>query len=529
MLTPEARPGTLERPAKRQPAGRRMWPSWRNLATRYPRHRLLPGVLTALGLMALAVLIRDPRYLLSHSFWLDEGWVVDSVRAPLRQLKLLTSSTPIGWTLLLRLVPPVGGPECYRLLPLAFAALTAVPAWRLGRKVSPYPWLHGLLAGTAAAASSAVLAHMWLKQYSAEAFVAITLVLLLARVERAWSWRSLAMYVAAGSACFLISNTGPLVAAGGLGGLWLVTVLRRRWTRLPALAAATAVLGLTDALINELLVSGANTPAMHHYWRLWYIRLDHGVPAAASLVWDRFTAELGRLGWGPWWSALTLILVGLAALGRAGLPAVALAQPLVLVELVVASMIKFYPFMDTRTSIFFATLLSVTAAIGLASIACLALRHRVTAVVAPIVLAAIGWALVPGWVDSGRGDIPGESVKRQVAYVLDHRRPGDVVLVTFGASFSFAYYWPDRPTFVPTTVPTAVDFMPEYPDRPDLLLVHWPKDTRFALAAAEQHGRVWVIAIDPHEIPGLLHPPHQRFASPAGSLLPALVTTDASR
>src|SRR4029450_6025129 len=94
--------------------------------------RLAVQGLVALGLTVLAVAIRDPRYLLTRSFWLDEGWVVDSVRAPLHQLELLTSSTPIGWTLLLRLVPPGGGPERYRMLPLAFAALTALAAWRLG-------------------------------------------------------------------------------------------------------------------------------------------------------------------------------------------------------------------------------------------------------------------------------------------------------------------------------------------------------------------------------------------------------------
>jgi hypothetical protein len=44
------------------------------------------------ALLALAVIARRPSYLLSHSFWLDEGWVIDSVRAPLRQLGLLTSS-----------------------------------------------------------------------------------------------------------------------------------------------------------------------------------------------------------------------------------------------------------------------------------------------------------------------------------------------------------------------------------------------------------------------------------------------------
>jgi hypothetical protein len=75
----------------------------------------LEGLL-APGLTALAVAIRDPRYLMTHSFWPDEGWVVDSVRAPLRQLAFL-ASTPVGWTLLLRPVPPVGGPERYRGCP----------------------------------------------------------------------------------------------------------------------------------------------------------------------------------------------------------------------------------------------------------------------------------------------------------------------------------------------------------------------------------------------------------------------------
>jgi hypothetical protein len=68
------------------------------------------GILVAM-LLPLAVVARRPGYLFSHPFWLDEGWVADSVRVPLQQLRLLTSSTPIGWTLLLRLVPDIGPPS----------------------------------------------------------------------------------------------------------------------------------------------------------------------------------------------------------------------------------------------------------------------------------------------------------------------------------------------------------------------------------------------------------------------------------
>jgi hypothetical protein len=86
-------------------------------------------------LLPLAVVARRPGYLFSHAFWLDEGWVADSLRAPLHQLRLLTSSTPIGWTILLRLVPPIGPPERLRALPLAFAVLSVVAAYLFGRQL----------------------------------------------------------------------------------------------------------------------------------------------------------------------------------------------------------------------------------------------------------------------------------------------------------------------------------------------------------------------------------------------------------
>jgi len=485
-----------------------------------PAGRLAVQGLVALGLAALAVAVRDPRYLLTRSFWLDEGWVVDSVRAPLHQLDLLTSSTPVGWTLLLRLVPPVGGPERYRLLPLAFAALAALAAWRLGRmlgggsgglKASPpvnggsWAWLYGLCCGVAGAASAAVLSHTWLKQYTAEAFVALALAVLLARVERAWSWRTLAAFAAAGVAGFLVSNTAPLVSAAGLGGLWLTSLAARRWSRLPALAATTAVLALADGVLYRALAGNGGTVPLRRYWRLRYLSLDDGVAHAAHLIWQRLAAELGGLGWGPWWLALALIGAGLVTLWRAGLPALALAVPAVAAELVALGFAGAYPFLEPRTAIFYAALLTVTAAAGLAGLVHLGLGRRATAPLAVAGLVAAGLLLAPGWARAGRGDIPGEDVKAQVADVLHRGRPGDPVLVTFAASFSFAYYWPDRPTFVPATVNTAVAFMPTFPGRPRLVLVHQPRSGRAMVEGLERslrlgRGRAWVVTGSPDEL-----------------------------
>jgi hypothetical protein len=503
------------------------------VVSRRPRRFAVEG-LVAFGLTALAVAIRDPRYLLAHSFWLDEGWVVDSVRAPIHQLGLLTSSTPIGWTLLLRLVPPVGGPERYRLLPLAFAAMTALAAWRLGRTLRPPPrswsWLYGLLCGIAGAASAAVLHHTWLKQYTAEAFVAVAVALLLARIERAWSWRSLAAYTVAGIAGFLVSNTAPLVSAAGLAGLWLTTLLARRWSRLPALAATTVAFGLADLIVYRALAAGGDTQTLRRYWRLRYLTLDHGLGDAAQVVWRRLGAELSGLGWGPWWLALALIVVGLLTLWRAGLPALALTPPVILAELVVLGLAGSYPFLEPRTSMFYSTLLTVTAATGLATLARLALGRRATVPLAVAGLVVLGLLLVPGWVRAGRGDIPGDNVRDQVADVLAHRRPGDAVVVGFAATFSFAYYWPDRPTFVPTTANTAVAFMPTFPEHPNLILVHRPRSARALVEALDLgmrlgRGRVWVITGTRDELGALQrHAKDVRLTAASGNAILALAT-----
>src|SRR5262249_26783056 len=66
------------------------------------------GLLDAAAVVALLALfpvVHDVPSLLHAPYFLDEAWVALSVRFPLSQLPLLTSSTPIGWSFLLRLVP----------------------------------------------------------------------------------------------------------------------------------------------------------------------------------------------------------------------------------------------------------------------------------------------------------------------------------------------------------------------------------------------------------------------------------------
>ncbi|MGP7996727.1 MAG: hypothetical protein ACLPKI_05255, partial [Streptosporangiaceae bacterium] len=90
--------------------------------------------LAALALGLLVLVVHDVGYLLNLPFWNDEAWVAVTTRFPLSQLPAATSSTPIGWSVLMRLLT-VRGEQTSRLLPLAFAGAAVVIAYWFGREL----------------------------------------------------------------------------------------------------------------------------------------------------------------------------------------------------------------------------------------------------------------------------------------------------------------------------------------------------------------------------------------------------------
>jgi hypothetical protein len=447
------------------------------------------------GLLVAGTLSRRLGYLLSHSFWLDEGWVADSVRAPLHQLRLLTSSTPIGWTLLLRLVPPVGPPERLRLLPIAFAVAAVVPAYLLGRRLGR---VQAVAAGLAAAVAPGALANDDLKQYTADVFVTLLLLWLAARVEADWTRGRVAALCAACVPAVLVSHATVFVSAAVLGALGLRCLAERRWDRLRRLAGPGLALAAVEAAAYLVSLSVGDNAAMRRWWAAAFVPLSAGPGPAAAFVARRLADALGRAGFGPWPLAAALALAGLAALWRARLPATALAVPLLLAGLVVAGAAHRYPLLDERTSLFFTVLVTVCAGLGVGALVAWGCRRPATV---PLGLAAAvlaGAVLLPAAREAVRTPMPGSTLRQQVAFVLANRRPGDVVVVGRGASFAFAYYWPDRPTFVPTRSGSAVLFQVEYPDRPELVVNHrrgQPEaDAAVRQASARtRSGRIWLV------------------------------------
>ncbi len=464
------------------------------------------GVEPALGaaLAVAALLVRRP-WQPKGPFWIDEAWVADSLRVPLSQLRGLAGSTPLGWLALLRLVPPVGGPERYRVVPLLFALAAIVPAYLLGRRVAPpraSRWatcLPAITAGLAVGLLPAAVARPSLKQYTCEVLVALVLVLLLARAEGAFTPTRLALLGAACVPAALLSNTSLFVSAVVVAALGLRALLKAEWRRLPGLLGLVAAVACVDLGALAWLLPARGNPTLIHYWTRigTFLPIHQGLDVAAAVAGHRLAAALGDIGFGPWPVVVVLAVTGAVALWRAGFPAVALALPLLGAELVAAGATQRFPFVDERTSLFALALVAVFCGIGVGAVAAHLLGSVRTGPLAVVALVGMLAMLAPATVAAGAARVPRELVPEQLARLQSQLRPGDVVLVSALASWQYAYYAPDRPTFL-TTPPrwAAVPFTVAYPGRRDLVVVAGIDDAAIRRALRDAAGRtkrIWLV------------------------------------
>jgi hypothetical protein len=436
--------------------------------------RLGVEALAVLVLAALAVRVRHPGRLFTHPFWLDESWVAVSTRAPWGQLDMLTSSTPIGWTALLRAVPRWGDAERYRLLPLAFIVAGVVPAWFLGRQlgsVSPLGrWIGPPAAGLAAVLGPTALGYPYLKQYTAESFTSLLLVALVVWLERGWSPRRLGVLTLTAALSFLVANTALLVTAAAFGGLTLTSLLRRAWRRVGWFAAAGIVVAAADLWIYRAFVEPSNSTAMQRYWKAWYIPATDGWDLAWRFAGPKAVVAIESIGFGPWPLALALVVAGVVALWRVGAPAAALVVPALVVEVAVGGVLRRYPFLEQRTSMFLTVLASVLAALGVAAVAAVALRSRWTAVLGLAAIVGVGAIFLLAARQAVRTPMFDENTRGIIRLVLELRRPGDVVVLGSAAAYQWAYYAPERPTFLPASAIRTVRFRVAYPGYRDLIV-----------------------------------------------------------
>ncbi len=307
-----------------------------------------------LALLCLLPILHDVKTMLSAPYWLDEAWVALSVRFPLGDLPVTTSSSPLGWSLLLRLVPD---PDDLRLVTLAFQGLAVVAAYGLGRALRWSTPGRGVVAGAACAATVLLLPAQQvrhdLKQYTADAAVAVGVLALVAWVEQRWSRRRLNVLTAAVAAGMLVSHVTAIVAPCAFGGLLLVTAVRRQWLRLVEVAVAGLNAGLVlTGVYFGISMQGRNVP-MQQFWAGNFPGVTE-LPGYLARQIDTLMPVVGA----PGLVVVALLVAGTSTLRRRGRPAAAVAVMLLPVVATIVGVAKVYPLLELRTSHF----LLVTAA-----------------------------------------------------------------------------------------------------------------------------------------------------------------------
>ena len=365
--------------------------------------RLTAEHLLVLLLGLLVLVTHDLGYMLSQPFWTDEAWVAVTTRFPLSQLPATTSSTPIGWSALVR-VFTVGGEQTARLVPLAFAGAAVVVAYwfarRLGWQRRMASVAAGLLAGLSVLLVPAMLVRNDLKQYTADACIALLALALTSRLEREWSRWGLAGLSTAVWGGMLFSHTVAFVGAAALGAVCVVAFAQRAWRRFVEAAVTAACTAVLMLGVYEGFDARADLPGLTYspHFRYYYVPLTKGLHAGISFVTEHFGAVNAYFGLGPVWLAVPLFVAGLVTIFRLGRPATAVALAALWPEMLAVSALHKYPFLDLRTSTFLFAVTAVVAAIGLAGVCWLLrkwLKGAVAAGLAAIAVAAFAVRVQP--------------------------------------------------------------------------------------------------------------------------------------
>ena len=449
-------------------------------------------------LTGVTFVVHDVGYLLNHPYWLDEAWVADSIRAPVAKVPFIASSSPLGWTFLLRLAPGAGNGQSARLLPLLFCALTAVAGYALGEQLGLRRHVGGVLVGTAVLLSPSLLIRADLKQYTAEAFASVAILALAARLENAWSRRRLAQLATFTGLGLLVAPTELLFAPAVFAGLLLETALQRDRRRAIEVVVAGAAVAVAFGLIYLLTVAPNVVPSLKGYWKGYYL------PASSRLLSDidtRLHQLLPLSGLGHATVLALVPLAGIVVLALTGRWALALAAPLAVTANVLAALTSNYPFGDPRTSTYWLVLVPLLAAVAVAWAADWIIRRSQVAGLGLVAAAVVAWAFntVPYF---RIHPIPAEDVRDQVTYFEAHYRPGDVLILDESSSYAFAFY--DH-RLVPTYArfpAAATDFLPEYPTQEWVVQMHAREAKAVANAiddavgqalSAGGSGRVWIV------------------------------------
>jgi hypothetical protein len=309
-----------------------------------------------------------------------------------------------------------------------------------------------VLAAVGVLLSPAMLLRNDLKQYTADACLALLTLSLTSRVERRWSRSGLALLSASIWCGMLFSHTVAFVGATAFAALCVVQLAHRAWSRLieslvAALCTAALMLAVYE-LFDAQAVDPSSTAVVHRY----FPPVHQGWHATLHFLRFRFDTVHTYFGLEPIWLAGALFAVGVGTVFRLGQPATALTMLLIWPFMFAVSVAHKYPFLDERRNTFMYVITMVGAAIGVAGIAGVLHRWlRGTLSLAATAGAILALAIVAS-PNARDHTIPLQDTRGQGRFVAENAASNDVILVSMPSSFGFAYYWRQtKPSRRPST------------------------------------------------------------------------------
>jgi hypothetical protein len=426
-------------------------------------------------------LLHPVALMLNRPYWLDESWVAVLTRVDWLRAMSLSSVAPVGWLALARLIPG-SSLQRARLLVLGFSMASSAAAYVLARSLAwPSRRSARVAALAVAVAVSCVpiaLVRNDLKPYTGDAFFALGLLAVarwVDRDQRPWAVISLG---AAALVAFPFSTTSAFVSAACFGGVLGSALLARNRVRVIATLAVGAAVALGLLLVFTVTVSSHINSAVENYWRDSY--LSGGTLHALQQTWNRLQTLEHALAM-PAVVGIVLFVVGTVVLERIRETALAVAVPLLWIEMFVAASLRRYPFLDQRT-FYFVLIPSIgVVAVGVVGVVFKISRRVPVAGVTIAVLVAVlfGFGVAPFWQNLGLTAT--EDSRAQTQYVASNLGPSDIVLVNSSANWGFAYYWPHGRVVTRRSAVVANGFLAEVGD---IDAVYASGRTRAAVLAA---------------------------------------------
>jgi hypothetical protein len=291
-----------------------------------------------------------------------------------------------------------------------------------------------------------------------------------------------------------------------MAGLGLECLVRRRYRRLAEVSIASAGMLIVSLAIYLILLRPQVSQLVLTAWGPTMVPTTSW-HAALGFIYHHLVFLAHYAGFRTLLGDGIAALAGIVALIWLRRIALAVILPATLLIEIAASAAHKFPFSSERTSTFWLVMVPVLAAIAVAVAAQQAGRlgrraPTVVAAIAPALVAAIALALwVPAtniWIRSHPLHVG--DVRDQVYYLDRHFRPGDVVVVTYDASWGFAYSYPPTPSF--PVGPGLSGHVVAYPSRPWIIIqpVHQQQEVGLAEARAKiaaepasARGRIWII------------------------------------